>query len=177
MLTKSLMQKMSIGLLLFIFSSSFLTAQDKPAVKDTLKEKAHKMEKQSKHHDMMEMGKSEERGAEMHGESKHHDMMKMKEGEEKGHDMDKMKSEQKAGCCASGKDTAKEESEVSMKKEIWNAVCPVKGMEVDPDSPTVEYNGKLIGFCCPGCDKKFSADPEKYIKNLSEDGKEFIGSK
>lgn len=59
---------------------------------------------------------------------------------------------------------------------IWNKVCPVKGEEVDTKAPTVEYNGKVIGFCCPGCDSKFQKDPEKYMKNLNEDGTEFIGS-
>jgi len=42
---------------------------------------------------------------------------------------------------------------------------------------TVEYRGKLIGFCCAGCDKKFISDPENYMKNLSADGKIFIGKK
>ena len=62
-------------------------------------------------------------------------------------------------------------------KEIWNAYCPVKGGEVDPEAPTVQYKGKTIGFCCPGCDGKFMEDPEKYMKNLSEDGKKFVGKK
>ena len=62
-------------------------------------------------------------------------------------------------------------------KEPWNKVCPVKGNEVEADSPTVEYNGKVYAFCCPGCDTKFAKNPEKYLKNLSEDGKKFIGRK
>jgi YHS domain-containing protein len=61
--------------------------------------------------------------------------------------------------------------------EIWNKVCPVMGNKVDPDGPTVEFNGKLYGFCCPGCDAKFEKNPEKYSKNLSEDGTRFIGRK
>ena len=60
--------------------------------------------------------------------------------------------------------------------QIWNKVCSVKGEEVDAEAPTVEYNGKVIGFCCPGCDSKFQKDPEKYMKNLNEDGTEFMGS-
>jgi YHS domain-containing protein len=60
---------------------------------------------------------------------------------------------------------------------IWNKVCPVMGNKVDVDGPTVEYNGKLYGFCCPGCDAKFEKNPEKYSKNLSEDGTKFIGRK
>ena len=60
---------------------------------------------------------------------------------------------------------------------IWNKVCPVMGNKVDPDGPTVEYNGKLYAFCCPGCDAKFEKNPEKYSKNLSDDGTKFIGRK
>lgn len=61
--------------------------------------------------------------------------------------------------------------------KIFNKYCPVRGEEVDPETPTVDYKGKKIGFCCPGCDKKFKIDPEKYMGNLSEDGQEFIGEK
>lgn len=62
-------------------------------------------------------------------------------------------------------------------KKPWNAVCPVKGNPIQDDTPTVEYNGKVYGFCCPGCDTKFAKNPEKYSKNLSEDGKKFVGKK
>lgn len=62
-------------------------------------------------------------------------------------------------------------------KDPWNKVCPVKGNEVEADSPTVEYNGKVYAFCCPGCDTKFAKNPEIYAKNLSEDGKKFVGRK
>jgi len=61
--------------------------------------------------------------------------------------------------------------------KIWNKYCPVRGEEVDPETPTVDYKGKKVGFCCPGCDKKFNKDPEKYLKNLSEDGQEFHKNK
>jgi len=65
----------------------------------------------------------------------------------------------------------------TVSKEPWNKVCPVKGNEIEKNSPTVEYKGKVYAFCCPGCDTKFAKDPEKYLKNLSEDGKRFIGKK
>lgn len=70
-----------------------------------------------------------------------------------------------------------DDSKVSVSKEPWNKVCPVKGNPIEADSPTVEYNGKVYAFCCPGCDTKFAKNPEKYAKNLSEDGKKFIGRK
>ena len=68
-------------------------------------------------------------------------------------------------------------SKQAANKDIWNAYCPIRGGEVDPETPTVKYKGKTIGFCCPGCDEKFMKDPEKYMKNLSEDGWKFIGKK
>ncbi|MCX6173882.1 MAG: YHS domain-containing protein [Ignavibacteriales bacterium] len=60
------------------------------------------------------------------------------------------------------------------KLSIWNKVCPVTGEDVDTDTPTEVYQGKTIGFCCSGCIKKFKKDPEKYMKNLSEDGSKFL---
>lgn len=71
----------------------------------------------------------------------------------------------------------KTDSLKTISKEPWNKICPVKGNEVEAESPTVEYNGKVYAFCCPGCDTKFAKNPEKYSKNLSEDGKKFIGKK
>ncbi|HSW55430.1 MAG TPA: YHS domain-containing protein [Ignavibacteriaceae bacterium] len=65
----------------------------------------------------------------------------------------------------------------STELKIWNKVCPVMGNKVDTDGPTVEYNGKLYAFCCPGCDAKFEKNPDKYSKNLSEDGTKYIGRK
>jgi YHS domain-containing protein len=81
-------------------------------------------------------------------------------------------------CCGSHQmhsDLKTEESNETASALPWNKVCPIKGEEVDPEAGTVEYNGKLYGFCCPGCDSKFLKDPDKYSKNLNEDGTEFIG--
>lgn len=43
--------------------------------------------------------------------------------------------------------------------------CPVSGevFEVKADSPKTDHAGKTYYFCCPGCDKKFQADPKKYL--------------
>lgn len=70
-----------------------------------------------------------------------------------------------------------EGKEEPLLKTSWNKVCPVMGNKVDPEGPTVEYNGKIYGFCCPGCDAKFEKNPEKYARNLNEDGTRFIGRK
>ncbi len=44
--------------------------------------------------------------------------------------------------------------------------CPVSGEEfvVTAESPKVEFEGKTYYTCCPGCQKKLEAEPEKYLK-------------
>ena len=78
-----------------------------------------------------------------------------------------------------GKETETSESKENIEELrteiVWNKVCPVRGNPIEDDTPTVEYEGKVYGFCCPGCDIKFAKNPEKYSKNLSEDGSKFIG--
>jgi YHS domain-containing protein len=88
------------------------------------------------------------------------------------------KKECSKSCCAtkeSHSNMQMNESQETAEVQIWNKVCPVKGEEVDVEAPTIEYSDKVIGFCCPGCDSKFQKDPEKYMKNLNEDGSKFIG--
>ena len=43
-----------------------------------------------------------------------------------------------------------------------NTICAICGMPVDPAIPTVEYQGKTIGFGCKLCPPKFKANPELY---------------
>lgn len=43
-----------------------------------------------------------------------------------------------------------------------NTVCAICGMDVDPRLPTLEYQGKKIGFGCRMCPPKFTANPDKY---------------
>jgi hypothetical protein len=43
-----------------------------------------------------------------------------------------------------------------------NTVCAICGMDVDPKLPTLEYQGKKIGFGCKMCPPKFKADPDRY---------------
>lgn len=43
-----------------------------------------------------------------------------------------------------------------------NSVCAICGMQVDPTLPTLEYQGKTIGFGCKMCAPKFKADPDRY---------------
>ena len=53
-------------------------------------------------------------------------------------------------------------SATAAKTEPVNSVCAICGMKVDPSLPTLEYEGKKIGFGCKMCAPKFKADPEKY---------------
>lgn len=73
--------------------------------------------------------------------------------------------------------STKNESETKTELKVFNEVCPVMGKTVDVELTKVEYDGKLIAFCCAGCEDKFKANPEKFMKNLSDDGKTFLGKK
>ena len=46
-------------------------------------------------------------------------------------------------------------------------LCPVMGNPINKEV-FVEYKGKKVYFCCPGCDEKFTAAPEKYLGKLSQ---------
>jgi len=56
------------------------------------------------------------------------------------------------------------------------ALDPVCGMTVDPAHAASrhEHRGKMYYFCCPGCLKKFQADPEKFLD--AKPGTTSIGS-
>lgn len=45
--------------------------------------------------------------------------------------------------------------------------CPVMGGAIDK-TIFVEYKGKKVYFCCPGCVETFKANPEKYIAKLPQ---------
>jgi YHS domain-containing protein len=49
--------------------------------------------------------------------------------------------------------------------DAGNKFCPVMGGRVS-GKDFVVYQGKRYGLCCPGCDKTFLKDPEKYIANM-----------
>ncbi len=48
-------------------------------------------------------------------------------------------------------------------------LCPVLGGNIDKKA-YIDYQGKRIYFCCPGCDAEFKKDPEKYMKKIQEQG-------
>lgn len=48
--------------------------------------------------------------------------------------------------------------------------CPIADEKIDPTSFMDLPTGQRVYFCCPGCDKKFAAAPEKYAPKLAEQG-------
>ena len=41
---------------------------------------------------------------------------------------------------------------------------PVCGMQVAPDTPhRLDHQGTTYFFCCAGCQRKFAADPGRYL--------------
>ena len=51
---------------------------------------------------------------------------------------------------------------------LEQTTCPI--MEGNPINKAlfVEYKGKKVYFCCPGCEDKFNAEPEKYVAKLPQ---------
>ncbi len=69
----------------------------------------------------------------------------------------------KAGCCASTAAAAKTGSCCAGSKDAttatvaFNANCPIMGSPVKAGGGSAEWSGKTVGFCCPGCVKKWDA--------------------
>ena len=59
-------------------------------------------------------------------------------------------------------------AEETVSAQILQKTCPV--MEGNPINKKlfIEHKGKKVYFCCPGCEPKFKADPEKYIAKLPQ---------
>ncbi|MHC1727482.1 MAG: YHS domain-containing protein [Syntrophobacteraceae bacterium] len=47
--------------------------------------------------------------------------------------------------------------------------CPVMSLKVD-DKTYVDYQGKRVRFCCPGCVDTFKKEPDKYMKKMEAEG-------
>lgn len=52
----------------------------------------------------------------------------------------------------------------------YQTKCPIMGGEIDPTAFATLSTGQRVYFCCPGCDKKLLAYPEKYAPKLAEQG-------
>ena len=49
--------------------------------------------------------------------------------------------------------------------------CPVMGGEINKDV-YVDYKGKRVYFCCPGCEGSFMEKPEEYLEKMRAEGVE-----
>ncbi|MDA8132855.1 MAG: heavy metal-binding domain-containing protein [Elusimicrobia bacterium] len=103
------------------------------------------------------------------GHGRHHHSMSMESGEDAGgmehkghhHSMDMMDGKGRSA----DKADAKAEIRKVGKDEIGKiSFCPVSGEKLTVTEKTVSasYKGRIYYFCCPGCDKKFVNNPEKY---------------
>ena len=59
--------------------------------------------------------------------------------------------------------------------EVGNKICPVSGEKVGEmgEIVKVEHNGKIYNLCCTMCAKDFKKDPEKYVKIVEEEMKQY----
>lgn len=48
-------------------------------------------------------------------------------------------------------------------------LCPVMGGKIDK-KVFVDYKGKRVYFCCPGCDEAFFESPDRYIRTMEAKG-------
>ena len=60
----------------------------------------------------------------------------------------------------------KEEKVVATQNQT---TCPAMGGEIDK-SVFADYEGKRVYFCCAPCLAEFNKNPEKYVKQLEDDG-------
>lgn len=56
--------------------------------------------------------------------------------------------------------------------DLKNDKCPMSGEPVLPDV-SLEYNGMIIHFCCPGCGQDFLKDPEAKLKEIHPEADKF----
>ncbi len=50
---------------------------------------------------------------------------------------------------------------------VEQTTCPVMDGPINKNL-YVKYKGKKVYFCCPGCQEKFKAEPEKYLSKLPQ---------
>lgn len=54
--------------------------------------------------------------------------------------------------------------------QVPQTTCPITGFPIDAEV-FADYQGKRVYFCCPGmCEKEFMEDPDRYIRELEEQG-------
>lgn len=52
---------------------------------------------------------------------------------------------------------------------VMNSKCPISGGALKDTSPTLDYKGGKVGFCCNGCVGKWGAmSPEKQAELMAK---------
>ena len=59
------------------------------------------------------------------------------------------------------------QAESAITSALEQTVCPIMGGAIDK-TIFVEYQGKKVYFCCPGCQPAFEKNPEKYLAKLPQ---------
>jgi YHS domain-containing protein len=67
------------------------------------------------------------------------------------------------------KDPAKYEAALA-NSYTYQTRCPVMNEDINPKAFIELADGRKVFFCCKGCDKKLTKDPEKYLPNLESQG-------
>ena len=72
------------------------------------------------------------------------------------------------------KEPEKKEPGAMMDKPVKDVIlaaeqttCPIMDAPINKNI-FVEYKGKKIYFCCPGCEDRFKEEPEKYLAKLPQ---------
>ena len=81
-------------------------------------------------------------------------------GTMEGHDHAAMTTE-------AAKETTATAEQTATATTAEQTTCPVMGGAIDK-SIFIEYKGKKVYFCCPGCEEQFKKEPEKYIAKLPQ---------
>jgi Cu(I)/Ag(I) efflux system membrane fusion protein len=60
--------------------------------------------------------------------------------------------------------------------DLGNMHCPIMGGEVNKDVFII-YNGYKVYFCCPGCDKQFMKNPDKFLNSMVSSETQSVNNK
>lgn len=68
-------------------------------------------------------------------------------------------------CCA--KDAAAADAAPAASSAVEQTLCPVMKSPINKEL-FIEYQGKKVYFCCPGCEDEFKKNSEKYLPELPQ---------
>ena len=74
-------------------------------------------------------------------------------------------------CPMDGKALVEKKLDTTKLQDLGNDSCPIRGKQTK-ESVFAVYKGKMVHFCCKGCEKKFFKDPETHIRKLERGDKD-----